>query len=93
MGVLTIVLSSDLKKMDIEAVLVSRTKRHLSQSVTSDSNGGLEIKTEQLLVVEELILKLTDMLKIELVPADDIYLDKKGFTWSLISFEGEKISF
>ena len=50
MGVLTIVLSSDLKKMDIEAVLVSRTKRHLSQSVTSDSNGGFEIKTEQLLV-------------------------------------------
>jgi len=37
------------------------------------------------------ILKISESLKCTLVPANDNYLDKKGFTWELYVYEGSKL--
>ena len=36
-------------------------------------------------------LKVSEALKCTLIPADDNYLDKKGFTWELVNYQGDKL--
>lgn len=88
MGYLEMYFSSPVKLKTF-----SRMRRSLQQSVESDGNGGLAIKARNHLILFGTILKLSEMVKIELVPANELYLDKKAFTWSLQLFEESKIEF
>lgn len=37
------------------------------------------------------MLKLTGSIKCTLVPGDDAYLDKKGFSWELKTYDSDKL--
>ena len=41
----------------------------------------------------DLLLKYTGSIKMLLIPSDENYLEMKGFTWSLIRFTEDQITF
>ena len=45
------------------------------------------------LALTESYLKLSDAVNMELIPADDNYLDKKEFTWSLSAYDNAGLGF
>ena len=76
--------SIDVLKLD------ETTRRRLNRSLqgTSSSSGEILFATKELKIIETYI-KLTSSIKVTLVPANDMNLDKKEFTWSLKNYDEE----
>ena len=61
----------------------AKGQSRLLQSVGSDGEGSVKISPDSKLKLAESYLKLTQSIRMELVPGSDLYLDKKGFSWEL----------
>ena len=54
-----------------------------------ESNGGGSVTIKQDLTVLTSILKLTGSVKMQLIPADLEYLDKKTFDWTIETYSAD----
>ena len=71
-GSIILTFSSPIREMDAATSLIkNRLLRHLKVNTSSDGNGSLWITTEEKLRLNEVFLKLTKSVKLELVPFDD----------------------
>ena len=63
------------------------------QSIELSEDNTAKVDFSKNLALLEAFMKISESIKAELVPANDIYLDKKGFTWELSSFDEGGLSF
>ena len=56
------------------------------------SSSG-DLSEEQNIAVMQSWLKLTDSLKLQLIPGNDMYTDKKGFKWQLKSYSEKSMDY
>ena len=70
-GSIILTFSSPIREMDAATSLINNRLRRLKVNTSSDGNGSLWITTEEKLRLNEVFLKLTKSVKLELVPFDD----------------------
>lgn len=81
-GTLDLPWSNKIKKFDIEALTGRRLK-----SVDDDSDDKVnKVSKKQELKILENYFKLSGTITVTLLPANELYSDKKGFTWELLEF-------
>ena len=71
----------------------SRVNSRMLEASTNDSEESVVVETPWQKKVLEKFLKLLGSVKFEFVPANDWYLDKKGFKWEVGRYNEDGLGF